>query len=423
MREVPFADLDVDEDIDIPAFLLPHPDEEETRKEPREPAVILPSEGTGERRYRRRRRRRDSQRRSLGLILLAVSVIVALVLAFAHPWRGSSPAAKRHPAAATRAAPLRSSAVLVQQDAQGGAASITLLVANPSGGGGHVVFVPPETMTEIPSFGLDGVGKALSLGGPSLLQVTLENLLGVPLPPAVLVGDAQVTGFVQAAGPLAVDVPTRVEQTDARGNVNVLWNEGPGTLAPTDVARFLSARGDGNDLARLARHQTFWTAWLGKVGHDPSVAGGLPPDFAKVVRQLAPSNVNYQILPVEAVDAGSGGQEVYRLRQGDLDQLMDQLLPGVSPARIRIQVLNGTGAIGASPKVTERLVPVGGRVLLSGNADSFAYAQTQIVFYDRSQQQAAERVRQALGTGRLVLSRQPLDVVDVTVVIGKDFHG
>src|SRR5207248_11432519 len=136
--------------------------------------------------------RRDSQRRTLGLILLAVSVIAALVLAFAHPWRGSSPAAKRHPAAATRAAPLRSSAVLVQQDAQGGAASITLLVANPSGGGGHVVFVPPETMTEIPSFGLDGVGKALSLGGPSLLQVTLENLLGVPLPPAVLVGDAQV---------------------------------------------------------------------------------------------------------------------------------------------------------------------------------------------------------------------------------------
>ena len=100
-----------------------------------------------------------------------------------------------------------------------------------------------------------------------------------------------------------------------------------------------------------------------------------------------------------------------------------QLLPGVSPNRIRVQVLNGTGAIGASPKVTERLVPVGARVLLSGNADSFAYAQTQIVFYDRSQQQAAERVRQALGTGRLVLSRQPLDVVDVTVVTGRDFNG
>jgi anionic cell wall polymer biosynthesis LytR-Cps2A-Psr (LCP) family protein len=311
----------------------------------------------------------------------------------------------------------------VQQAPDGSAASITLLVANPSSGGGHIVLVPPATMTEVPSFGLDGAGKSLGEGGPSLLQVTLENLLGVPLPQAVVVGDAQLTGFVQAAGPLDVDVPARVEQVDDRGAVNVLWEQGPSTLSPADVPSFLSARGDGNDLARLARHQTFWMAWLARVAKDPSVAANLPPDLARVVRQLAAGNVNYQTLPVEAVDAGSGGAEVYRVREGDLDQLMGQLLPGVSPQRIRVQVLNGTGAIGASPRVTKKLVPAGARVVLSGNADSFAYAQTQIVFYDRSQQQAAERVRQALGTGRLVLSRQPLDVVDVTVVIGKDFNG
>ena len=74
-------------------------------------------------------------------------------------------------------------------------------------------------------------------------------------------------------------------------------------------------------------------------------------------------------------------------------------------------------------KDLQRLVPAGARVALSGNADSFAYAQTQIVFYDRSRQEVAVQVRQALGTGKLVLSRQPLDVVDVTVVIGKDFNG
>jgi hypothetical protein len=423
MREVPFADVDVDDDIDIPAFLLPPPDEEETEEAPG-PAVVLPPSGTGARRHRRRQQRRDTRRRTFGYAVLGAAVIAVLVLFLAHPWRGAAPAShKPAAAAATRQTPLPSSAVLVQRDAQGGAASLTLLVANPSSGGGHIVFVPPETMTEIPSFGLDGVGKALSLGGPSLLQITAENLLGVPLPPAVLASDADLTGFAQAAGPLNVNVPTRVEQTDNASNVNVLWNAGPDTLAPADVPRFLSASGDGNDLSRLARHQTFWTAWLGKVAADPSVANALPPDLARVVRQLAAGSVSYQILPVQAVDAGSGGDEVYRVNQGQLDQLMAQLLPGVPPARIRVQVLNGTGAIGASPKVAARVVPVGGRVILSGNANSFAYAQTQIVFYDRSQQQAAERIRQALGTGRLVLSRQPLDVVDVNVVIGRDFNG
>jgi hypothetical protein len=421
MRDVPFADLDVDDDIDIPAFLLPQEDDEQP--EPPQGAVVLPPSGTGARRHRRRQQRRDTRRRSFGFVVLGVVAIAGVALVLGHPWHTASHSHHKSPVAATRQAPLPSSAVLVQRDAQGGAVSLTLLVANPSSGGGHIVFVPPATMTEIPSFGLDGVGKSLSLGGPSLLQITLENLLGVSLPPAVLVGDPQLAGFVQAAGPLDVNVPTRVEQTDNSGNVNELWNAGPETLAPTDVPRFLSARGDGNDLSRLARHQTFWTAWLAKVAHDPSVANSLPPDLARVLRELAAGGVSYQILPVQAVDGGAGGDEVYRVRQADLDGLMAQLLPGVPPARIRVQVLNGTGAIGASPKVAARLVPAGGRVVLSGNANSFAYAQTQIVFYDRSQQQAAERVRQALGTGRLVLSRQPLDVVDVTVVIGKDFNG
>ncbi|MBV9041625.1 MAG: LCP family protein [Acidimicrobiia bacterium] len=419
MREVPFADLDVDE-IDIPAFLLPEPEHVEDAPEP---AVVLPPSGTGIRRDKRRQRRRESTRRTTRLVLLAVTVVAIVVLLLAHPWRTGAPAAQHHPAGATRNAPLPSSAVLVQKDAQGGAVSITLLVANPATGGGHVVFVPPATMTEIPSFGLDGAGKALSLGGPAVLQTTLENLLGVPLPPALVVGDPQITSYVQAAGALNVDVPTRVEQVDAAGNVNVLWDAGPGSLSPGDVPRFLSARGQGNDLGRLARHQAFWTAWLSKIAHDPSLAAGLPPDLARVVRPLAAGAVSYQTLPVQAVDGGSGGDEVYQVRQADLDQLMGQLLPGVSTDRIRVQVLNGTGAIGSTRNVTARLVPAGAHVVLSGNADSFAYAQTQIVFYDRSQQQAAERVRQALGTGRLVLSRQPLDVVDVTVVIGRDFNG
>ena len=81
-----------------------------------------------------------------------------------------------------------------------------------------------------------------------------------------------------------------------------------------------------------------------------------------------------------------------------------------------------TGGIGVALKAAQRLVPAGAQVTLSGNADSFAYAQTQIVFYDRSRQPLATQVRQALGTGKLVLSRRPLDVVDVTVVIGKDFN-
>jgi hypothetical protein len=420
MREVPFADPDVD---DIPAFLrspAPPP------PQPVELPVSLPPSGTGVRARRRHQRRRYEWQRRGGGALLAALLVALLVVIVARPWHhtGAGPTAPRSSAAPTRLGALPASAVLVQPDAQGAARSITLLVASPSGRGGRIVFIPPATMTEVPSFGLDALGRGLSLGGPSLFQVTLENLLGVALPPATVVNDAQLAALVQPAAPLNVDVPGRVEQTGTRGSISVLWEQGPAGLGAADVPRFLSAPGEGNDLARLARHQTFWTSWLATIGHDPAKVGPAPPDLANVLRVLAGGSVSYDTLPVEAVDAGTGGDEVYRVRPSELDQLLGQLLPGNRAGpRIRVQVLNGTGAIGVALKAAQHLVPAGAQVTLSGNADSFAYAQTQIVFYDRSRQQLATQVRQALGTGRLVLSRQPLDVVDVTVVIGKDFNG
>jgi hypothetical protein len=420
MRDVPFAGFDVD---DVPAFLLETDPGGAPTPKP-EPRVVLPPSGTGVRAHRRRQRRRHTWKRGARLGAPALGLVALVLLLALHPWHHGGAGPDGTPAPAGRQAPPASSALLVQQGAEGEAVSITVLVANPTGDGGHVVLVPPATMSELPSFGLDGVGRALALGGPSLLQVTLENLLGVRLPPALVVKDAQLAAFARPAGALDVDVPARVEETDARGAVSVLWDVGPLSLSPADVPRFLSVRGQGNDLTRLARHQAFWTALLARIAHDPAAASGLPPDLARAVRPLAAGTVSYETLPVQAVDAGTGGQEVYKVRQADLDQLVHQLLPGVSSGpRVRVQVLNGTGVIGSAQRVAQRLVPAGARVVLSGNADSFAYAQTQIVFYDRSQQQAATRVRDALGTGRLVLSRQPLDVVDVTVVVGKDFNG
>jgi hypothetical protein len=419
MREVPFADPDVDEP---PAFI---DDDRPADAAPDDHALVLPPAGTGIRADRRRRQRRQALRQNTTAVIgavLVVAIVVALVIL--RPWQGGGGGDSEQAGPANLPAKLPSSAVLVQQDAQRGAGSITILVVDPSGEGGRVVFVPPATMSEVPSFGLDGVGKALSLGGPSLLQVTLENLIGVGLPPAVIVNDPTMSTMFQPAGALDVNVPTRVEQSDARGAVTVLWDTGQATITPQDAPRFLGVRGQGNDLSRLARHQFFWTAFLDRVARDQAATSALPPDLAKVVKPLALGDVSYEILPVQALDAGSGAGEVYRVRQADLDQLVSQLLPGTTPGgRLRVQVLNGTGVIGASPRVTQRLIPAGGRVVLSGNADSFAYAQTQIVFYDRSRQQAAARIRQALGTGRLVLSRQPLGVVDVTVVVGKDFNG
>jgi LytR cell envelope-related transcriptional attenuator len=224
---------------------------------------------------------------------------------------------------------------------------------------------------------------------------------------------------------LTVDVPERVEVVGDHGLVNVLWNAGPATVAPDDAVRFLSIKGDGNDLARLARQEAYWTAWLARLRSRPAA---LPKgDLSTALQGLAARVPSMDLLPVEAVDAGSG-TELYRVRAADVEALVRRVVPGVVPlarsSRIRVQVLNGTGQVGVAQKVTLRLVapPTRARVLYTGNADRFDHATTQVVFYDSRQRAAAERVRAALGTGQLVLSRRPLDIVDVTVVVGGDFR-
>jgi hypothetical protein len=65
--------------------------------------------------------------------------------------------------------------------------------------------------------------------------------------------------------------------------------------------------------------------------------------------------------------------------------------------------------------------PLRARVLYTGNAASFDHATTEVVYHDADRRDDAERVRRALGLGKLVRSRRPLDIVDVVVIVGADF--
>jgi hypothetical protein len=318
--------------------------------------------------------------------------------------------------------------LLVQADPDGAAASITL-VTTAASGNDHVIFIPPGTMTEVPAFGLEALGSTSALGGVALLQATVENLLGIGIDSLVVLDDTQMTALVSPAGDLRVDIPDRVEQVGSDGRIDVQWEAGPTLIGADEVGTLLRVKGSANDLSRMARQQAFWEAWLAALKAKPNAipADTLAPGLPPVLRAFVASPPVYDVLPVESVDS-SGSDSVYRVRQADVDSLIKQAIPGGSSAnaanRIRVQILNGTGAVGLAQRVTVKLVqaPLRARVLYTGNADRFDYAETQIVFYDRNQRAMAEKVREALGVGALVLSRRSLELVDVTVVAGRDFH-
>jgi len=168
----------------------------------------------------------------------------------------------------------------------------------------------------------------------------------------------------------------------------------------------------------MVRHQAFWEAWLAAIRADADVApsGGGFGD----VDVLARGPVTHLVLPVEAL---GGGDELYKVDVDRLDAVLPRALPGVPPrdSRITVQVLNGTGRPGATASVLPALVEAGARVSLTGNADRFDYAETQVVFYDDASAAAAQRLRDALGVGQVLRSRAGVGAVQVTVVVGGDF--
>lgn len=385
--------------------------------------IPLPDDRSGER--LRRRRERDRLRHQRISLLLAVAgvfaITIALVLASRDDGGGRSRAASSKSGATAVAGP--DPVLLTAEREDGRAAWITAVVPAASGKGGSLLLIPPGTMAEIPSLGLEPLGLALSAGGADRLVSATENLLGATLGSAVVVDDAQLTELAAAAGALTVDIGGRVEQVQPTGRVTVLYEPGPNRVEPADVGHLFSARGRGTDLSRLARHGAYWEAWLERIRREPPEPAPTSAAY-KALSAVAAGTARVSVLPVQAAGTLDGDDEAYQVDKAAVGRVVASVFAGRPAAgnRPRVQVLNGTGELELAQKVAKRLIPAGMQIVLTGNANPLGQRETQVIYYDPAKRPAAEKVRQALGVGVLVHNRNRADVVDVTVIVGKDFR-
>ncbi len=72
-------------------------------------------------------------------------------------------------------------------------------------------------------------------------------------------------------------------------------------------------------------------------------------------------------------------------------------------------------------RAAERLIPAGFRVIATGNASSFDYAETLLATNGPEDRATADRAQEALGVGRVSVSAVPSGLADGAIVPGKDF--
>lgn len=407
-----------------------------------------PRRAPGPRRQALKERRRRARRRmgALAAAGVAATVVVALGLSAldvgGRP-RRAAPAPSAPTPVTTPPDPLRTTLVFGarERDPAAGAVWLALLGLNQDTGQGAVVYIPAHTGVEVPGRGLGGIGGAFATGGAPLLLASAESLLGIEIDSYLELSDRDARVLFNALGGLSVDVPADVRVAAGRDQARLLLAAGRQTLSPVFLVRLLYTAGlDANELDLGSRHVAFWDALFDAHRGEPAALGAVVERAASALGEsdapvaehaallaglarLDETDLVIAVLPVQAL--GVGGSELYATSPEELTDFLRQAL-GANPGlqdEVRVQVLNGNGVPGIGQEVAQRLSAADLRVLLSGNAARLNHRTTKIVVYDSGPEARAlaEQVRALLGVGEILVSVQRQGIVDVTIIVGRDF--
>lgn len=379
---------------------------------------------------RRKRRHRAQRRRRILVVVPTLAVLVFATFVIGRAVRradsdSAGPAVNSPPSGAAAPA-LTSTTLLLEHRTADGRSDLLVVVGadqtpNQTGAGSSVLLLPPATLAEVPSLGLQALAEVTVLAEPALLPTTIENLLGVGLDVTVSMDDAELVAALEPAAPITVTVPSEVQALGPNGEVII--PAGEQSLSAVDAASVLTATGDVGQLDDLITVQSVLTGWLTRLA-DPVVGQAtlaVAPELATLV-DAAGTTTRIATLPVDSLATPAGEQ--FQVRSDDLDTYVlaafPQALLGEDGERPRVEVLNGTGAVGSAQRVSSIVIPAGGKVTLTGNVPGFGVDETQVVYYRDSDRAAAELLLDAIDCGRLARAGKPIDIVDITVIIGAD---
>jgi anionic cell wall polymer biosynthesis LytR-Cps2A-Psr (LCP) family protein len=310
---------------------------------------------------------------------------------------------------------------------------------DPDGRRGSVIFIPAPTAAEVPGRGLRRLGDAYASGGMPLLLVSAQNLLGLEIDHYLELSDGDARVLFDSIGPLSVEVPSEVRVAAGDNRARLIFTPGLQRLPSQFLTQLLYVVGlDRDDIELGGRHLAFWHALRSEFAADPAAleqavrraSGALSESNATAAENadlfgtlvgIEDSNVTLATLPVRDV----GGDRLYQLDA----EATGQLLADVAGSEAapddgrRVQILNGNGVPGIGGEVGRVLVRGGFKVILSGNARRLDHPRTRIVTYDSSPEglELARRAAELLGVGEIEVSPQTQGIVNLTVVVGKDF--
>ena len=305
--------------------------------------------------------------------------------------------------------------------------------------------VPSNTEVMLSDNEYHPICESQLLGGDAELITTVSNLTGIEIAHYVKTDAEGFCNIVDAFGGVTVDVPEEVDDPDA-GDIYI--PAGQQTLNGQQALTLCRADNYSDPVGvRSSNQVNVLNALLqAMLSHDGlgSVSGldAIKKDFKTDMRVNKLRSLMKQFdmeqgitlyadhLPGSIVVEADG--TYFEVSGGELDAMMTSVEETgdpsttanyqLDPSSFTIEVRNGAGIDGGANQVQAQLSSEGFRVTATGNADSYVYDETLVVYKDEAMIPAAEQVVDALTVGRVIDASIYYEYgTDILVIIGKDW--
>lgn len=291
------------------------------------------------------------------------------------------------------------------------------------------------------------LSDAVKVGGDAELISTVASLLDIDIAHYARTDEAGIVELVTALGGVSITLSEEVD--DPRAGIHYL-PAGSQTLDGEQAITLLSATNftlgaetqSANQCAFLAAAAeqllsangpallTLLDELAGDVKCDVDANGVI--SLASPLSGIQASSVVTCRVPGYVSGVGedstfsvssSAWEDMLAVIEGGSDPTDDSAkIDAVDPGSFEITVRNGSGVTGAAAEITDLLAADGFNVVETGNADSYVYTETLVVYADDANEARAEAVVSALGVGRAIPSSGFYTFeTDILVVIGSDF--
>ena len=314
--------------------------------------------------------------------------------------------------------------------------------------------IPRDTRVDIPGKGYSKINHAYAFGGVELLEKTIENFMGINIDYYVKTDYQGFEKVIDKLGGIEINVEKRMYYVDKAGHLYIDLKPGKQILNGKKAIQYVRFRHDKlGDIGRIKRQQKFLNALAKKLIENGNILKN--PSIIKDIFSALDTNLDLQkAISIATMLKGIKKKDIVFLTlpgtpkyikgisywipdEKKMKEIVNAyfipkaknntlITPKPSESHkvlswnnVRIEILNGNGAPGMAAKVSKKLREKGiTNIVKIGNADSFSYKNTQIL-YRKGFKDYAEVIGKLLSAK--VYKEENREGVDITIIVGADY--